>query len=278
MKERTVLGGLTMWKWEAEGQPKAVIAILHSAYEHHRWYAWLIEKFRSAGFHVVMGDLPGHGEQSQYARYHDEDFNDYYKYTNRLFKVALEYNLPLFIIGNGLGAIIAMHVLQKKRIECAGVVLTSPWLNLKLSPGKLSGALTSISAITSNVKLKHEVSLQHFSRNADIYTELKENLPLNSVVTVKWYRELQQIIRLRRDPDGRMPNIPLLLMTGGHDKITDITSTKQWLFQQRLSEFQYKEWPDCLHSLYFELEREEIYHYTEDFMNNALRSLGYIID
>ncbi|MET1013120.1 MAG: alpha/beta hydrolase, partial [Paenisporosarcina sp.] len=33
-----------MWKWEAEGQPKAVVAIIHSAYEHHRRYAWLIEK------------------------------------------------------------------------------------------------------------------------------------------------------------------------------------------------------------------------------------------
>ncbi|MEG0386151.1 MAG: alpha/beta hydrolase, partial [Solibacillus sp.] len=59
-----------MWKWEAEGQPKAVVAILHSAYEQHHWYAWLIERFRSAGFHVVMGDLPGHGKQGQYLRYH----------------------------------------------------------------------------------------------------------------------------------------------------------------------------------------------------------------
>lgn len=52
-----------MWKWEAEQQPKAVIVILHSVYEQHRWYAWLIEKYRSAGFHVVMGDLPGMGSK-----------------------------------------------------------------------------------------------------------------------------------------------------------------------------------------------------------------------
>lgn len=54
-----------MWKWDAEGQPKAVVAIFHSAYEHHAWYAWLIEKLRGSGFHVVMGDLPGHGEQAK---------------------------------------------------------------------------------------------------------------------------------------------------------------------------------------------------------------------
>ena len=39
-----------MWKWETEGQPKAVIVIIHSAFEHHRWYAWLIEKLMTEGF------------------------------------------------------------------------------------------------------------------------------------------------------------------------------------------------------------------------------------
>ena len=46
-----------MWKWEAEEKPKAVIVIVHSAYEHHRRYAWLIEKLRSSNCHIVMGDL-----------------------------------------------------------------------------------------------------------------------------------------------------------------------------------------------------------------------------
>lgn len=267
-----------MWKWEADEQPKAVVAIIHSAYEEHRWYAWLIEKLRSAGFHVVMGDLPGHGDGSKYARYHDEDFQDYTIYTKQLFKVALEYDLPLFVIGHGLGATIAMHVLQKRNIECAGFIMTSPWFHLKLAPGKMSTALTSFSAITSNVKIKHELTLQHFTRNVDIYKELNEHFPLNNTVTVSWYRDIQQTMRQLRDPERLHPNMPLLLMTGRNDKIIDHAAVKQWLLQQKLTEFQYKEWPDCLHSLYFELEREEVYRYTEDFMKNVLRSLGYIMN
>ncbi|MBD8034724.1 MULTISPECIES: alpha/beta hydrolase [Solibacillus] len=267
-----------MWKWETEHQPKAVVVILHSAYEQHRWYAWLIEKFRSARFHVVMGDLPGHGEQGKYARYHDENFEEYYNYTKVLLKVALEYNLPLFIVGNGLGASIAAYVLQKNKIECAGVVLTSPWLHFKLAPGKLSNALSSFSAITSNVKLKHELSIQYFTRNTDVLMELKEQLPLNSMVTVKWYREWQQMTRIIRDPENKFPDIPLLLMTGENDKITDISTSKKWMMEQKLSEFHYKQWNGCLHSLFFEVEREEVFRYTIDFINNVLRDLGYIVE
>lgn len=103
-----------MWKWEADGQPKAVVAIVHSAYEHHRWYAWLIEKLRSAGFHVVMGDLPGHGEQAQNRGYHDEDFFKYEDYVKQLVEIGLSENLPVFVIGNGLGATVLMNVLQKR--------------------------------------------------------------------------------------------------------------------------------------------------------------------
>ncbi|ATP41518.1 alpha/beta hydrolase [Solibacillus sp. R5-41] len=267
-----------MWKWEAEGQPKAVVAILHSAYENHHWYAWLIERFRSAGFHVVMGDLPGHGKQGQYLRYHNEDFKGYLTYTKRLLNIALEYNLPLFVIGNGLGGAIALRALQKYKIECAGLVITSPWINLKLTPGKIPNALSSFSAFTSNVKLNHELTLYHFTRNTDVLLELKEHLPLNNVVTVKWYSDWKNLTRDLRDPEFKLPNIPLLLMNGEKDKVADSSASKRWLAQQSLSEYHYKEWNDCFHSLYFEVEREEIFQFTVDFINNVLRDLGYIIE
>lgn len=267
-----------MWKWEAEGQPKAVIAILHSAYEHHHWYAWLIEKFRSAGFHVVMGDLPGHGKQGKYEKYHDGDFKGYLTYTKLLLTVALEYNLPLFIIGNGLGGAIALKAVQKYKIECAGLVITSPWIHLKLNPGKLPNTLTKFSVLTSNVKLNHELTLYHFTRNTDVLLELKEHLPLNNVVTVKWYRDWKNLSRGLRDPEFKLPNIPLLLMNGEKDKVADNLVSKKWLAQQSLSEYHYKEWKDCHHSLYFEVEREEVFQFTVDFINNVLRDLGYIIE
>lgn len=266
-----------MWKWDAEEQPKAVVAIFHSAYEHHAWYAWLIEKLRGSGFHVVMGDLPGHGEQAKNHRYHDEDFQEYYTYAKQLIKVAQTEDLPVFIIGNGLGATIAARAVFRNKLDCAGLIMVSPWLHLKLEPGKLSKALSSLSAITSNVKLKHEITYNTLTRNFEAYEEMKDEVPFNTVVTVKWYRELQQLMKMWKDPEVRLPTLPVLLMTGGRDSITDTAASKQWLIQQNLTHFQYKEWKDSLSSLFFEMERDEIFQLTKDFMNNSLRSLGYII-
>lgn len=153
----------------------------------------------------------------------------------------------------------------------------SPWLQLKLQPGKMSNALTSISALTSSVKLQHDITMQRMSRNYEVYEELKDDVPHNTTVTVKWYKDLQQLLKRLKNVEVKFPNLPILMMTGERDSITDIQVSKNWLLQQPLTHFQYKEWSDCQHSLYFEMEREEVYLYTKDFMNNVLRSLGYII-
>jgi len=68
--------GRIMWKWEADGEAKAVIVMVHGELEHHGRYGWLIEQWRLAGFHVIMGDLPGQGLTSRVNRGHIESFDD----------------------------------------------------------------------------------------------------------------------------------------------------------------------------------------------------------
>ena len=268
-----------MWKWEAEVQPRAVAVIFHNAYEHHAWYAWLIEKLRNDGFHVVMGNLPGHGEENKYIRYHDEDFKNYYKFAKQVLEVATNENLPIFVIANGLGCNIAVRTLIKNDIECAGLILVSPWFQLKLHPGKMPKTIASLSAITSGIKLKHDIHLMDLTRNLSAQIEMKDEVPFNTVVTVKWYTELQNLIKLLKDfGEIRIKDMPVLLMTGGSDRIIDSSAAKNWLYAQNLSNFQYKEWKQAKHSLFFEMERDEVFIYTRDFMNNCLRSIGYIID
>lgn len=262
-----------MWKWEAEEQPKAVVAIVHSAYEHSQRFAWLIQKLRSRNFHVVMGDLPGHGEQSS-SKVHDETFTTYIDYVEKLLDVAITERLPLFIFGHGLGATLVMYVLQKKKIECAGVVLSSPWLHLQHNPPKYATVLTKLS---SSMKVDHELTIEKLTRNYDIYIEAREDEYYNTVVTASWYKELQTLMKLVSLNEKKIQDIPVLLHTAERDQVVKIDETKKWLMNQGLSEFHYKEWKSLYHDVYQEPERDEVYQYTESFMHTTLRSLGYIV-
>lgn len=267
-----------MWKWEAEGQPRAVVTIIHSAYEHHGWYAWLIEQLRGEGYHVLTGDLPGHGELNRNLQAHDESFERYDLHVKKLMKMAFSYDLPVFVIGHGLGAVLAIHVMRKK-YPVAGVIFTSPWLQLKLQPGKMVSALTSISAITSSMKVTHEIDVAMLTKDSEKIETIIDDIPYNTTVSVKWYRELQL---LQRDitllMTHKFPNVPVLVMTGENDAIIDLTASKKWLYQQKLAEVHMKEWPNCAHSLFHETERDTIFLFMVDYMNNVLRSIGYIVN
>lgn len=262
-----------MWKWEAEGHPKAVVSIVHNAYEHHSRYAWLIQRLRNSNFHVVMGDLPGHGAQDG-RTIHNEKFDTYINYTNRLIKVALADGLPLFILGHGLGATIVMHILQTERIVCAGAVLSSPWLSLHQQPPKMSKVITKLSA---SMKMNHNIEIELLTRNTDMYLEYKNDTNYSSVITAGWYRELQQLMKNVEQHEGLMRNIPILMHTASDDKITYTDVSKQWLLKQPITEIQFKEWKGLFHDLHQEPERDEVFLYTEAFLHSTLRSLGYVV-
>lgn len=262
-----------MWKWEAEGQPKAVVAIIHSAYEHHSRYAWLIQTLRNNNFHVVMGDLPGHGPQTG-PTVHDEKFDKYLKYVKELLKIGIADGLPLFIMGHGLGATMVMRILQTEEVLCAGVILSSPWLELDHQPSKYSNVLSKFSP---TMKINHNISTELLTRNYESYIEAREDKLYNSLVTAGWYKEMQGFMRSVNLYEGKFPTVPVLLHIAGNDKITNTSVAKNWLLKQNLTEFQYKEWKRLYHDVYQEPERDEVYLYTESFMHGALRSLGYIV-
>lgn len=177
-------------------------------------------------------------------------------------------------MGHGLGATIVMHMILAKKIECAGFIFSSPWLTLKHQPPKFSAVL---SKLTSSMKVNHDISIELLTRNYDLYVEAQQDRHYNSVATAGWYRELQAFMKDVAQYEGTIHDTPLLVHIAGNDKIADSSPTKKWLIHQNLSEFQYKEWKHLYHDVFQEPEREEVYLYTESFMNNVLRSLGYVV-
>lgn len=266
-----------MWKWQAEGQSTAVIVIIHSAYEHHLRYAWLIKQWRSSGFDVVMGDLPGHGKKALDQKAHSESFRAYEKAISEMLEVAIGLKKPVFIVAHGLGATLAINYLSSHTVEVAGAVFTSPWLHLNRTPSKLSSALSGLPKITSQIKIKHEVTIEDLTRNPEVIELEKDDEFFKPQITIGWYRELQAYMKQAMGGKQQYPDIPTFMQTAENDLITDKETSKNWLKQQSLKEFSYKEWKDAYHDLFQEPEREDVFITTHLFLKNIMRTLGYVV-
>lgn len=266
-----------MWKWESIGPAKAVIVLVHSAYEHHLRYAWQIDQWRGENFHVIMGDLPGHGESAAKDAVHREPFNEYEKAIQTAIQVAMENELPVFVVAHGLGAALAMNVLAKNKFDIAGAVFTSPWLQLIKTPSKLSNALTGLHKLTSRVKINHDIRIEELTKNQEVIDLEKDDPYYHTEITVGWYHELQSYLKQTSQSRGVFPDIPVFIHTGEKDLITDKEAAKRWLKQQDLKEFSYKEWNKGYHDLFQEPNREDVFISSHLFIKNVLRSLGYVV-
>jgi lysophospholipase len=260
-----------MWKWEADNA-KGTVVIVHGAAEHHGRYKWLIEMWRSSGYHVVMGDLPGQGTTTRRKRGHIESFDEYINEVADWVEAAKAFHLPIFLLGHSLGGLIVIRTLQEKRLPVKGVILSSPCLGLVTYPSKPLDLLSKVlNYITPSMLFDSGLSVEMATRNKEVHEMGKNDSLYVTKVSVRWYRELIQAIRLANRNIEKFPDIPLLLMQSGDDKIVDKVAVKEWFDQLPISEKVYKEWNRLYHEIFNEPERDQVFLYAKAFFDTQVQ-------
>jgi lysophospholipase len=267
-----------MWKWEAEGDAKAVIVMVHGAMEHHRRYGWLIEMWRTSGFHVIMADLPGQGMTTRSLRGHIDSFDEYIIEVKDWIQAAYRYELPVFLLGHSMGGLISIRLLQEEKLNLAGVILSSPCLGLVHAPSRLLNALSHVlNVLYPSLRMNSGLTVQMATRNEDVREADSNDTLYVTKVSVRWYRELANAIKEAFENMENIQDVPMLLMQAGDDKIVNKMTVKEWFNNAPLSEKRFKEWQKCYHEIFNEPEREEVFEYAKDFVISQLKAIGYIV-
>lgn len=267
-----------MWKWEAEGEAKAVIVMVHGAMEHHRRYGWLIEMWRTSGFHIIMGDLPGQGMTTRSRRGHIDSFDEYLFEVKDWVQAAYTYDLPVFLLGHSMGGLIAIRLLQEERLNVAGLILSSPCLGLVQTPSSFLNMLSlGLNVVYPTLRMDSGLTIEMATRNNDVReADMNDSLYVTKV-SIRWYRELTAAMKSAFEEMGKIQDVPMLVMQGGDDKIVNKNVVKEWFNGAPSSEKRFKEWQKCYHEIFNEPEREEVFEYAKDFVISQLKSIGYIV-
>lgn len=208
-----------MWTWKAD-RPVAVIVIIHGASEYHGRYKWLIEMWRSSGYHVVMGDLPGQGTTTR-ARGHIRSFQEYIDEVDAWIDKARTFDLPVFLLGHSMGGLVAIEwVKQQRNPRITGIILSSPCLGLQIKVNKaLDLASKGLNVIAPSLKVDSGLSIDMATRNEDVIEADQNDSLYVRKVSVRWYRELLKTIESAMVPTEAFLKVPLLVMQAGDDKL-----------------------------------------------------------
>ncbi|MCA1032458.1 alpha/beta hydrolase [Bacillus timonensis] len=259
-----------MRKWEVEA-PKGVVVMVHGAAEHHGRYTWLIERWNANGFHVIMGDLPGQGTTSRRVRGHIQSFQDYINTVENWINHSETYNLPIFLLGHSMGGLAVIRTLQEKSLPIDGVILSSPCLGLmKYPPLLLEWLSRGLNIAYPSLRMDSKLSSELATRNKEIHAVDANDTLYVKKVSVRWYRELVAAMEHAFDKMNRFPDVPILLMQSGDDKIVDKTLVKKWFDALSASDKTYKEWKVLYHEIFNEPERDEVFDFALAFITTHI--------
>lgn len=261
-----------MWTWESEKKAKGVMVIVHGSGEHHGRYEWLRHQWLTSHFHVVQGDLPGQGANPK-KRGHIDQFEDYIEEVTRWYEVASQFDLPIYMTGHSLGGLVIIRTLQEKQLPVDGVILSSPALGLANPP---PSPIQKIARFVDRIKPDLRVPIKrspvnHNATRNRVILERDLNDPyLVTKISIRWYLELEKAIQEAFLAIDHFPDVPLLILQGGSDKIVNKKEVKRWYDTLHMSFSDYKEWPELYHEVFNEPEREDVFNNAHQFILHLL--------
>ncbi|HEU5139305.1 MAG TPA: alpha/beta hydrolase [Bacillales bacterium] len=262
-----------MWKWEAD-KARGVIVLVHGSGEHHGRYEWLINEWLTNGFHVIMGDLPGHGEAAD-RRGHIDSFDEYIDSITVWVRKAESCGLPVFLFGHSLGGLAVIRTLTEKKLPVSAVILSSPCVGLKNPPPKsLQLFAKAVKSFASKWRVRIKSSGANPSATRSEERLMKDELDplILRKVSIGWYTQLEQALNLAFEKIDDFPDVPLLVMQAGEDKIVDKHKVNRWFNQIPVEDKTYKEWDGLFHEILNEPERKEVFDCALGFVEPHLNT------
>jgi acylglycerol lipase len=262
--------GLSLFEqwWETETGPKAAVAIVHGLAEHSSRYVHVAEHLARGGYAVDTFDLRGHGRSEgrrAFIRSFDEFLADLDLFLGRV--RARHRRTPVFLLGHSMGGGITPLFVITRKPEIRGLILSAGALKISddISPLliRMSGIVGRILPKLPTIKLDSSA----ISRDPEVVKHY-DNDPLNYRGGTP-ARTGAEIVRATRRIQAQMEAItlPLLILHGTADRLTDIEGSKQLYARAGSSDKTLKLYDGLYHEILNEPEKarvlEDIVHWLD---------------
>lgn len=207
--------------WQPEIS-KGVVVLLHGMGGHSSRYDVIVDELVENNFTVISYDNFGHGKTSG-KRGHNPSFEALLTVIEEVIKEAeqLEANKPVFLYGHSMGGNLVVNYVLRKNHNLAGVVATSPFLELAFEPPVWKMKLGKfLQKVAPSITLGNELDLNHISREKNaikiyendslVHNRISPNYSLTIIETGTW--AIENAIKL---------STPMFVLHGTNDKIID---------------------------------------------------------
>ena len=251
------IGNLDLYwqSWRPEITPRATLAIIHGFGEHSGRYANVVSHFIPKGYAIYGFDLRGHG-RSPGQRGHIHSWDEYRKDVKSFLHLVIKHepNLPVFLWGHSMGALIALDYLLHDPVGIRGAIISGAPLD---PVGVARPLLVLIARILSWVWPRFSLSLgldpKALSRNTEVVKAYEADPLVHGKTTARWGTQILQTIEGVKAHAAEVRN-PLILIHGGSDSLNSPNGSQRFFEKITLADKELKVYPGSYHEVHNDLD------------------------
>jgi len=241
---------------KASLSPQKTLLWTHGLGEHGGRYEHVIERLIEAGWRVILADLRGHG-RSEGTRTHVRRFDQYAQDVETLWSALECHPERTALLGNSMGGLVTVRLLQRGIVNPAAAVLISPLLGMTVPvPWHTLLAGRVLSVIRPKTRFASRIDPANMTRDVGFRYQRDNDPLIQQSVTAGWFFAMQDALRRAWKQADRIQT-PLLVFRSLSDKTVDPQVVPDWLNRTSSREKSLISRPEGLHELLQELDWRE---------------------
>jgi len=256
--------------WLPEGEPKAILLIVHGLAEHSGRYMNLVNRFIPLGYAVHGFDHPGHGK-SDGTRVYVERFEDYID-TIKIYFDRVRPAKPVFLVGHSMGGLIAALYLLDHQREMTGAVLSGPAVKV---PEEITPTIALVGKVFSALMPRFGLlglDAEGVCRDpAVVQAYISDPLVHSGKITARLAAEMLKAMQHISTQASKI-TLPMMIVQGSADRLVDPAGARMLYDTVGSTDKEIKIYEGFYHEVFNEPERERVLHDVERWIEVHLNS------
>ncbi|MBE3598663.1 MAG: alpha/beta hydrolase [Limnochordaceae bacterium] len=242
----------------AEAETAVPVVVVHGAFEHGGRYRHVGQWLSERGYDVFVPDLRGHG-LSEGRRMWVERFSEYLTDLDRFLDQLARPDERVLLVGHSMGGLIALHYALSRPRRLSALVLSAPWIRLRLRLNPLERALAPVMAsILPRLERPSGIDPGALSRDPAVGRAYEADPLVTKRATVRWFVECSRAAAAIESA-GTVPlEMPVMVLQGAADPIVD-PATCRSVFERIEQPRKVLKWyPGVYHEIFNDPDHEQV--------------------
>jgi alpha-beta hydrolase superfamily lysophospholipase len=262
-------GSSLYWQeWIPEGEPRAVIVLIHGLGEHSGRYGHLADRFLAENIAVFTQDNRGHGKTPGGRGVVDfgkavDDVGELLDEARRRYP-----GVPVVLYGHSLGALLSMTYTVRRRPQIAAQVASAPALDSELREQKVKfTAANLLGGLVPNIVLPTGLDSKGVSRDPVVVAAYEQDPLVHDKGSMGMAKATFSAMDAMMTQNA-FP-VPLLIIHGTADRLTVPAASKRFV-EQVSGDVTLIEYDGMYHEPHNEPEQAEVFADVMEWLNKHL--------